>query len=120
MPTKPDTGQPGDAPDPMPPLETDIAALSRIGEAANLNDLVLGISPAMAAASLFVSNANSLSILYENAVSAQQQQTQLAHAAVAAGILQLQNISRSSEAPVQAADLDEAVAELLKAVKAAV
>jgi|GEM_PF-4061000 len=120
MPTKPDPGQPGDAPDPLTPLETDIATLSRIGQAANLNGLVLGISPAMAAASLFVSNANSLSILYENAVFAQQQQTQLAQAAMIAGIVQLQNISRSSEMPSQAADSDEAVAELLKAVKAAV
>lgn len=121
MPTKPQPKQAGPADDPITELETELEALSKIGEAANLNDLVLGISPALAATSIYVSNANSLSILYENAVATQQQQTQLAQSALKAGIAQLQKITGSSSAAAAAAENpDQDILTLLKALKEAV
>ncbi len=121
MPTKPQPKQAGPADDPITELETELEALSKIGEAANLNDLVLGISPALAATSIYVSNANSLSILYENDVATQQQQTQLAQSALKAGIAQLQQVpGRRSAAAAAAEDPDQDILTLLKALKEAV
>ncbi len=111
--------QPADMP--LNTLEADIKTLSKIGEAANLNDLVLGLSPAVAAASLYVSNANSLSILYENSVATQQQQTQLGQCALKAGIAQLHKvIESSSDAAAAAENPDQDLLDLLKALKTAV
>ncbi|WP_168206357.1 RebB family R body protein [Labrenzia sp. PHM005] len=118
MPTKPQTQPAGPAGDPITELENELEALSKIGEAANLNDLVLGMSPAMAATSIYVSNANSLSILYENAVATQQQQTQLAQSALKAGIAQLQKITDSSStAAATSENPDQDILSLLKALK---
>ena len=121
MPTKSQTQAANAASDPIEDLEVEMEALSKIGEAANLNDMVLGVSPALAAASLYVSNANSLSVLYENAVATQQQQTQLAQAALKAGIAQMQKMTESSgSAAAAAANPDQDVINLLKALKEAV
>ncbi|WP_420340309.1 RebB family R body protein [Roseibium sp.] len=106
---------------PLNSLEADIETLAKIGEAASLNDLVLGLSPAVAVASLYVSNSNSLSILYENAVATQQQQTQLAQNALKAGIAQLHKVTESSSAAAAAAENpDQDLLDLLKVVKTAV
>jgi hypothetical protein len=106
---------------PLNILEADMETLAKIGEAASLNDLVLGLSPAVAVASLYVSNANSLSILYENAVATQQQQTQLAQSALKTGIAQLHKVTESSSAAAAAAENpDQDLLDLLKAVKTAV
>ncbi|MBO9425353.1 RebB family R body protein [Labrenzia sp. R4_1] len=106
---------------PLNSLEADMEILAKIGEAASLNDLVLGLSPAVAVASLYVSNANSLSILYDNAVATQQQQTHLAQSALKAGIAQLHKVTESSSAAAAAAENpDQDLLDLLKAVKTAV
>lgn len=118
MPTKTQTQTTGSPAEPMTGLETEIEALSKIGEAANLNDLVLGISPAVAAASLYVSNANSLSILYENAVAAQQQQTNLAQIALNAGLGQLKNLTESgAKAAAAAENPDQDILAILEKLK---
>ncbi|MBO9419979.1 RebB family R body protein [Labrenzia sp. R4_2] len=106
---------------PINTLEADMETLAKIGEAASLNDLVLGLSPAVAVASLYVSNANSLSILYENAVATQQQQTQLAQSALKAGIAQMDKVTESSSAAAASAENpDQDLLDLLKALKTAV
>ncbi len=118
MPTKSQNQTSGSINDALADLEAETETLSKIGDAANLNDLVLGVSPAVAAASLYVSNVNSLSILYENAVSAQQQQTQLAQNALNAGLAQLRKLTESSsEAAVAVEDPDQDILTLLKKLK---
>jgi hypothetical protein len=121
MPSKSQAQPEQSADAPLNTLESDMETLAKIGEAASLNDLVLGLSPAVAVASLYVSNANSLSILYENAVATQQQQTQLAQSALKAGIAQLHKVTESSSAAAAAAENpDQNLLDLLKAVKTAV
>ncbi len=121
MPSKSQAQPEQSADAPLNTLEADMETLAKIGEAASLNDLVLGLSPAVAVASLYVSNANSLSILYENAVATQQQQTHLAQSALKAGIAQLHKVTESSSAAAAAAENpDQDLLDLLKAVKTAV
>jgi hypothetical protein len=58
-----------------------------------VNVKVLGESPAMAMGSLFQSMAHSTSILFHNAVSAQQQQNTLAQAAANMGVMQIYSMN---------------------------
>lgn len=99
-------------------LQTEIETLSKIGEAANLDTLVLGMSPAVAAMSLYTSNVQSLDILYENAVATQNQQTQLAQNALQAGIAQMRKVTSGETAAVAArTNPDKDIVELLETIK---
>jgi len=70
-------------PDPVTvnPMVTDAVTQSNVK--------VVGESPAMALSTLYQSMAHSTGILFENAVSAQQQQNILAQAAVNQGVMQI-------------------------------
>lgn len=99
-------------------LQTEIETLSKIGEAANLDTLVLGVSPAVAAMSLYTSNVQSIGILYENAVATQNQQTQLAQNALQAGIAQMRKVTSGETAAVAArTNPDKDIVELLETIK---
>jgi len=62
------------------------------------NVKVLGESPAMAMATLFQSMAHSTGILFENAISAQQQQNTLAQAAGNTGVMQIYSVDTMADA----------------------
>ncbi|MEN9658104.1 MAG: hypothetical protein RL571_1569 [Pseudomonadota bacterium] len=62
------------------------------------NVKVLGESPAMAMATLFQSMAHSTGILFENAISAQQQQNTLAQAAGNTGVMQVYSVDTMADA----------------------
>lgn len=62
------------------------------------NVKVLGEAPAMAMGSIYQSMAHSTGILYQNAVSAQQQQNTLAQAASNQGVMQIYSVDTSAAA----------------------
>jgi hypothetical protein len=62
------------------------------------NVSVLAQSPAMAMGSLFQSMAHSTGILFENAVSAQQQQNTLAQAGSNTGVMQIYSVDTIADA----------------------
>ncbi|WP_295478163.1 RebB family R body protein [uncultured Pseudomonas sp.] len=62
------------------------------------NVKVLGESPPMAMSILYQAMARSSGILFENAVSAQQQQNTLAQAASNQGVMQIYNVDTSAAA----------------------
>ncbi|GAA0773823.1 RebB like protein [Roseibium denhamense] len=118
MPAPSPKNTPDTASEALDQLEQDLEGLDKAAAAANLNDLVLGMSPALAATSLYLSNAHSLSVLYENAVATQQQQTQLAQASLKAGLKQLHALaSQGAQAADARMDPDQSIIDLLKAVK---
>ncbi len=57
------------------------------------NVTVIGEAPAMALSSLYQTMAHSLGLMFENAVSAQQQQNILAQAATTQGVMQIYALS---------------------------
>ncbi|MBB4125847.1 hypothetical protein GGR77_001118 [Xanthomonas translucens] len=62
------------------------------------NVKVIGEAPAFAMASIYQSMAHSTGILFENAVSAQQQQNTLAQAAANQGVMQIYSLDTSADA----------------------
>lgn len=62
------------------------------------NVKVVGESPAMAISTLYQSMAHSTGVLFENAVSAQQQQNILAQAAVNQGVMQIYSLDTTAAA----------------------
>jgi len=62
------------------------------------NVKVIGEAPAFAMASIYQSMAHSTGILFENAVSAQQQQNTLAQAAANQGVMQIYSLDTSDAA----------------------
>ncbi|WP_417686051.1 RebB family R body protein [Roseibium sp.] len=62
------------------------------------NVKVVGESPAMAMSTLYQSMAHSTGVLFENAVSAQQQQNILAQAAVNQGVMQIYSLDTTAAA----------------------
>jgi hypothetical protein len=62
------------------------------------NVKVVGEAPAMALSNLYQAMAHSTGILFENAVSAQQQQNTLAQAAANMGVMQIYTLDTSSAA----------------------
>ncbi|MBD8876362.1 R body protein RebB-like protein [Roseibium polysiphoniae] len=62
------------------------------------NVKVVGESPAMALSTLYQSMAHSTGVLFENAVSAQQQQNILAQAAVNQGVMQIYSLDTTAAA----------------------
>ncbi len=56
------------------------------GDAAQVDALVLGLAPAVAASAVYTSLAQSMGILFENAVAAQNRQTLLGDLAVLGGL----------------------------------
>lgn len=62
------------------------------------NVKVVGEAPAMAMGSIYQSMAHSTGILYQNAVSAQQQQNTLAQAASNQGVMQIYSVDTSAAA----------------------
>ena len=62
------------------------------------NVKVIGESPAMAMGSIYQTMAHSTGILFENAVSAQQQQNTLALAAANQGVLQIYSVDSTAAA----------------------
>lgn len=118
MPTSPQAPAPTPADEAASDLQTQIETLSKIGNVANVNDLVLGLSPAIAASSLYISNAQSLGILYENAVAAQKQQSELAPGALQAGLAQMRKVTTDgTAAAVSKIDPDKDVIDLLETIK---
>jgi hypothetical protein len=61
------------------------------------NVKVLGEAPAMAMGNLYQSMANSTGILFQNAVSAQNQQNVLAQAATTQGVMQIYSIDTAAD-----------------------
>ncbi|MFN4011017.1 MAG: RebB family R body protein [Pannonibacter sp.] len=59
---------------------------------------VVGEAPAIAISTLYQAMAHSTSILFQNAVQAQQQQTSLAQAAVNQGIMQIYSLDTTAAA----------------------
>lgn len=59
---------------------------------------VLGEAPAMAMGTIYQSMAHATGILFENAVSAQQQQNTLAQAATNQGVMQIYSVDTSADA----------------------
>jgi Killing trait len=62
------------------------------------NVKVLGEAPAMAIGSLYQTMAHSTGILFENAVSAQQQQNTLTQAAANMGVMQIYSVDTMADA----------------------
>ncbi|MBB1061517.1 RebB family R body protein [Marilutibacter spongiae] len=62
------------------------------------NVKVVGESPAMAMASMYQTMAHSTGILFENAVSAQQQQNTLSQAAANQGVMQIYSLDTTAAA----------------------
>ena len=62
------------------------------------NVKVVGESPAMAMSTLYQAMAHSTGVLFENAVSAQQQQNILAQAAVNQGVMQIYSLDTTAAA----------------------
>lgn len=62
------------------------------------NVKVIGEAPAMAMGTLYQSMAHSTGILFENAVSNQQQQNVLAQAAVNQGVMQIYSVDTMTDA----------------------
>ncbi len=62
------------------------------------NVKVIGEAPAMAMGSIYQTMAHSTGILFQNAVSAQQQQNTLAQAAANMGIMQVYSVDTSADA----------------------
>ncbi|KMM74145.1 R body protein RebB-like protein [Xanthomonas sp. NCPPB 1128] len=62
------------------------------------NVKVIGEAPAFAMASIYQSMAHSTGILFENAVSAQQQQNTLAQAAANQGVMQIYSLDSTAAA----------------------
>ncbi|MFC6841695.1 RebB family R body protein [Xanthomonas theicola] len=62
------------------------------------NVKVIGEAPAFAMASIYQSMAHSTGILFENAVSAQQQQNTLAQAAANQGVMQIYSLDTAAAA----------------------
>ncbi|PPC78142.1 R body protein RebB-like protein [Pokkaliibacter plantistimulans] len=62
------------------------------------NVKVVGEAPAMAMASVYQTMAHSTGILFENAVSAQQQQNTLAQAASNQGVMQIYSVDTTADA----------------------
>ncbi|MCW0386031.1 hypothetical protein NB689_000200 [Xanthomonas sacchari] len=62
------------------------------------NVKVIGEAPAFAMASIYQSMAHSTGILFENAVSAQQQQNTLAQAAANQGVMQIYSLDTTAAA----------------------
>jgi hypothetical protein len=62
------------------------------------NVKVVGEAPAMALSTLYQSMAHSTGVLFENAVSAQQQQNILAQAAVNQGVMQIYSLDTTAVA----------------------
>ncbi|PPC78141.1 R body protein RebB-like protein [Pokkaliibacter plantistimulans] len=62
------------------------------------NVKVVGEAPAMAMASLYQTMAHSTGILFQNAVSAQQQQNTLSQAATTQGLLQIYSVDTTAGA----------------------
>ncbi len=62
------------------------------------NVKVVGEAPAMAISTLYQSMAHSTGVLFENAVSAQQQQNILAQAAVNQGVMQIYSLDTTAAA----------------------
>ncbi|TRX74970.1 RebB family R body protein [Pseudomonas mangiferae] len=62
------------------------------------NVKVVGEAPAMAMGSIYQTMAHSTGILFQNAVSAQQQQNTLAQAAANMGVMQVYSVDTSADA----------------------
>ncbi len=86
------------------------------------NVKVLGDAPAMAMGAIFQSLAHSTGILYENAVSAQQQLGIAAQAATNQGVIQIYSIDTMSDAvatsKIAQSDTPSTMLSLLTALKA--
>ncbi|MGZ8157834.1 MAG: RebB family R body protein [Methylobacter sp.] len=86
------------------------------------NVKVLGDAPAMAMGAIYQSLAHSTGILYENAVSAQQQLAISAQAATNQGVIQLYSVDTMagavSTAKVAQSDVPDTMLALLTALKA--
>ncbi|WP_047248620.1 RebB family R body protein [Chromobacterium subtsugae] len=85
------------------------------------NVKVVGEAPAMALASLYQSMSHSTGILFENAVSSQQQQTMLNQAAANQGVMQIYSLDTMAGAgatqKVATAGTGDNIANLLGLVK---
>ncbi|MCC5088410.1 RebB family R body protein [Xanthomonas campestris] len=62
------------------------------------NVKVIGEAPAMAMGSIYQSMAHSTGILFQNAVSAQQQQNTLSQAATSQGLMQIYSLDKTASA----------------------
>ena len=86
------------------------------------NVKVLGDAPAMAMGSIFQSLAHSTGILYENAVSAQQQVGVTSQAATNQGVIQVYSVNTMAGAvatsKLAASDVPDNMLSLLSALKA--
>ena len=80
-------------------MANNTAVNSQITDAVTqVNVKVLGESPAMAMASVFQTMAHSNGILFQNSVSAQQQQNTLSQAAANMGVMQIYSVDTMADA----------------------
>ena len=77
------------------------------------NVKVVAEAPASAMGVIYQALANSTSLMFQNAVAAQQQQNMLQQAAAAQGVIQLYSVDTLSDADAAGA-LSEALAQILK------
>jgi hypothetical protein len=86
------------------------------------NVKVIGEAPAMALGSIYQSMAHSMGILFENAVTAQQQQATLAQAATTQGVMQIYSLDTAAAAAAVAkignSDVPDNMLSLLTALRA--
>ncbi|WP_417686049.1 RebB family R body protein [Roseibium sp.] len=88
--------------------------------AADVDALVLGLSPAVATSALYASLVHSMGALFENSVAAQKRQTLMGDVALLEGILQNLTASAMNLADDKAMlDPAEELAAILKALKTA-
>ena len=100
------------------------AVNSQITDAVTQSNVkVLGDSPAMAMGAIFQSLAHSTGILYENAVSSQQQLAIAAQAATNQGVIQIYSVDTAAgavaTAKVAQSDVPTSMLSLLTALRAA-
>ena len=100
-------------------VEAALERLEKLGAEADLNTMVIGLSPALAATQIYLFSAQSLSILYENAVSIQKQQTEFANRAARMATREAGRITGQAAraADREMSDPDQEVVELLKKLK---
>ncbi|OHX12592.1 RebB family R body protein [Chromobacterium sphagni] len=80
-------------------MANNTAVNSQITDAVTQSNVkVLGEAPAMAMGSLFQTASHSTGILFENAVSAQQQQNTLGQAAANTGVMQIYSVDTMADA----------------------